>query len=114
MPRKLAQTLNQGNDEPLLGTVIDEDGGLPEDLSGVTLNMYIKPTRQTADTDGSVTKLSTSTGEITIVSAPAGTYRVEVPDSVLSVAGLRWYRVDAVSGTDVRTVVYGPLRVRDL
>lgn len=113
MPKRIALTLNQNNDEDLPGTVTKEDTGQPQDLTGVTLEMYLKASASADDSTATVLS-SAAPGGITITNAAAGTYTVAIPDSALTAAGTRWYRVDAVSGPTRKTVVYGPLRVRDL
>jgi hypothetical protein len=112
MPKRVTLSLSQGNDETLSGLVLQADDGTPLDLTGVALEMLLKATPETPDEDATV--LSTTGGQIAIVSAAAGTYSVNVPDSALTEAGDRWYRVDAVAGTSRKTIVYGPLHVRDL
>lgn len=114
MPARIALTLDQHNDEDLTGTVLDETTEQPQNLTGVALEMLLKPSRETADDAETVTVLSTQGGQITVTTPAAGAYTVAVPASALAVAGVRWYRVDAVTGTDRKTVVYGPLKVRDL
>lgn len=114
MPTRRALTVGQNNDEALSGTAVDEDTGLPLDLTGVTLEMYLKASAATADTDPAVTKLSTATSGITITNAAQGIYAVAIPDTALTAAGIRWYRVDAIAGSSRKTIVYGPLKVRDL
>ncbi|MFB4320658.1 hypothetical protein [Actinomadura sp. 21ATH] len=112
MPKRITLALSQGNDETLAGTVTEADFGTPLDLTGVTLEMLLKDTPETPDADATV--LSTATGEITITDPDGGTYSVAIPETDLTEAGDRWYRVDAVQGTSRKTIVYGPLRVRDL
>ncbi|WUI02096.1 hypothetical protein OHR68_09900 [Spirillospora sp. NBC_00431] len=112
MPTRRALTVSQANDETLNGTVLDDEGA-PLDLTGVTLEMLLKPTAETDDADPSVVKLSTGSG-ITVSAPLTGAYSVAIPDTALTEAGVRWYRVDAVQGTSRKTVVYGPLKVRDI
>lgn len=113
MPTRRALTVSQGNDETLNGTVLDDDGA-PLDLTGVTLEMLLKPSAETADDDPAVTTLTTTAGDITVSAPLTGAYSVAIPDTALTEAGIRWYRVDAVQGTSRKTIVYGPLKVRDL
>jgi hypothetical protein len=113
MPTRRALTVNQSNDETLTGTVLDEQGA-PLNLTGVTLEMLLKPSEATPDDDASVTVLSTTGGGITVNAPLTGAYSVAIPDTALTEAGIRWYRVDAVQGTSRKTIVYGPLKVRDL
>lgn len=110
MPTSSALTVDQGNATTLSGTVTS--GGSAYNLTGVTLNMVIKASA--AATDASGTTLSTTTGEISVVSAAGGTFSVTVPSTSVATAGQTWYRVDAVSGGNTRTVIYGPLTVQDL
>lgn len=112
MPTRRALTADQNNDMTYVGTASNEDTGLPLNLAGVTLEMVLKASEETDDADG--TTLSTTTGEITVTDAAQGAYSVAVPDSALTQAGIRWYRVDAIAGTSRKTIVYGPLKVRDL
>lgn len=114
MPTRRALTVSQGNDETLTGTATDSDTGDALDLTGVTLEMLLKASEETADDDPGVTTLSTTTGEITVAEPLLGAFEVAIPDTALTEAGIRWYRVDAVSGTSRKTIVYGPLKVRDL
>lgn len=114
MPTRRALTADQNNDMTYTGTATDADAGTPLDLTGVTLQMYIKPAADTDDDDPAVTVLSTETGDITITDPAAGAYSIAVPDTALTAAGVRWYRVDAITGGARKTIVYGPLKVRDL
>ncbi|TDD88378.1 hypothetical protein E1298_15280 [Actinomadura rubrisoli] len=76
--------------------------------------MVLKPSEAAEDDDPDAVTLSTGTGEITITSAAQGAYSVAIPDTALTDAGNRWYRVDAVAGSSRKTIIYGPLKVRDL
>lgn len=114
MPTRRALTVNQSNDETLTGQATETDFGTPLDLTGVTLEMLLKASEATPDDDPGVTTLSTTGGEITITDAELGTFEVTIPDTALTEAGIRWYRVDAVAGTSRKTIVYGPLKIRDL
>ena len=100
--------LIEGNPETVRETVTDDDTGSPYDLTGATINFYIKPSADTADTDPSVTKLSTSTSEITVTDAAGGVCTVAVPPQA---AGTLWRRLDVVTAGQAKTAVYGPLYV---
>jgi hypothetical protein len=100
--------LIEGNPETVRETITDEDTGLPLDLTGKVVNFYIKPGADTADTDPAVTKLSTSTGEVTVTDAAGGVCRVAVPAQQ---AGTLWRRLDVVTTGQPKTAVYGPLYV---
>jgi hypothetical protein len=100
--------LIEGNPETVRETITDDDTGLPLNLTGKVVNFYIKPSADTADADLSVTKLSTSTGEVTVSDAAGGVCTVAVPAQA---AGTLWRRLDVVSGGQPKTAVYGPLYV---
>lgn len=89
--------------------------GQAYNLTGKTIEMYLKPTSATADTDPSVFKLSTATGEIVITNpGTLGQAVASVPAADLVTAGSRFYRVDIIDAGKRRTALYGPLRVINL
>lgn len=100
--------LIEGNPETLREAITDDDTGLPLNLTGKVINFYIKPSADTADTDLSVIKLSTGTGEITITDATGGICTVAVPAQA---AGTLWRRLDVVTAGQPKTAVYGPVYV---
>ncbi|WP_246267783.1 hypothetical protein [Nonomuraea typhae] len=106
-------TLIQVNDETVDLAITQHDSGAAQDLTGATVECYLKPTAQTADDGAGVTKLSTATGEITITSAVGGTCQIAVPAAALTTAGTRWWRADVILSGKRRTCVYGPLHVVD-
>jgi hypothetical protein len=101
-------TLVEGNPETVKEIVTDDDTGLPFNLTGTTVEFWIKPDATVPDTDPSVVKLSTSTGEVTLTDAAGGVATVAVPAQS---AGTSWRRLDVVSGGSRKTAVYGPLYV---
>jgi hypothetical protein len=100
--------LIEGNPETVRETITDDDTGLPLNLTGKTLNFYIKPSADVADTDPAVTKLSTTGGQITITDAVNGICTVAVPPQA---AGTLWRRLDVVTAGQPKTAVWGPLYV---
>lgn len=100
--------LIEGNPETVRETVTDDDTGLPLNLTGKTINFYVKPSADTADTDPAVTKLSTATSGVTVTDAANGVCAVAVPAQV---AGTLWRRLDVVTAGQPKTAVYGPLYV---
>lgn len=102
-------TFIEGNPETVRETVTDDDTGNPLNLVGKTINFYIKPSPDVADDDASVTKLSTSTGEITITDAAGGICAVAVPAQ--QPPGTFWHRLDVVAAGQPKTAVYGPLYI---
>lgn len=110
MPRQRDLTLYQGNSDTLTLSVTADDTGLPLDLTGASdIKMVVKASADATDASG--TTLSKLTGEISIVSAAAGTAIVAVPSSLTAAAGPFWYRVDVLPGP--KTALYGTLYVRD-
>lgn len=112
MPARIDLVLYQNNAETIAITVVQEQGGAPQDLTGKTLRMLIKPTQNTPDADPSVVVLSSSGGSpaIVITSATGGTATVTVPASDLANFELAWWRLDVVE--DQKTVMYGSFTVQ--
>jgi len=108
--------LHQNNDEVINLTITTSN--LAEDLSLVTqLRFYLKPDRCTADTDSSVTILtSTNVSQISITSQSATQIVavVYIPAAVLVDPYTRWWRIDAYVGAMKRTALYGQATVIDL
>lgn len=89
--------------------------GAAYNLAGKSIEMYLKPTKGTADNDLAVVLLSTSTGDIVVSGTPTdGTAEAHIPASDLSTVGSRWYRVDVIDAGKRRTALYGPLRIIDI
>jgi hypothetical protein len=109
-------TMNQGNDEVVDLVITPVTPG--DDLTLITaLWLYIKPDVCTADTDSSVTVLtSDDPTQITITAqTPAEIDATAyVPAASLAEPYSRVWRVDAYAGTTKRTAMYGPVTVVDL
>jgi hypothetical protein len=108
MPVRTDLTLIEGNTETVKETVTDDDTGLPLNLSGKTVEFYIKADATVPDSDPSVVKLSTATSGVTITDAANGICQAAIPAQT---AGVYWRRLDVVSGSDRKTAIYGPLYV---
>lgn len=113
MPLQRELELFQGNQEIFTVTVTKDDGTV-QNLTGLTVNVYLKPARETSDLDGQVIKLSTATGEVVLTTPLAGLCTVTVPASALALAGRRWWRCDVIIGGQPKTAAYGPLKVVDV
>lgn len=113
MPLQKDLELFQGNQEIFTITVSKDDGTV-QNLTGLTVNVYLKPARETSDTDPSVIKLSTATGEIVLTTPTSGLCTVTVPTTALATAGRRWWRCDVVISGQPKTAAYGPLKVIDV
>lgn len=107
--------LSQLNDEDVELTLTHSDTGLPLDLATVSaIEMYLKGSKTTDDTDPGVTKLTKQAGQIVITNAVGGVCIASIPAAALAVAGTRWWRVDVViAGGQRKTALYGPLRISD-
>jgi hypothetical protein len=103
--------LNQNNDEVIALTLTQAGAALDLDTASA-LELYLKPHRTTADTDLAVTKLTLSSG-IAITDASAGTCTAAIPAAALAVAGLKWWRIDAVITGKRKTALFGVVYVAD-
>ena len=111
MPVRSNLTLYEANPEKASITILKEDDGLAQNLTGATIETYVKPTASTADADGSVVKLSTATGEIVVVSAAAGTATITFPATLG--AGTKWWRTDVIISGQRKTCVFGSLYIEN-
>jgi hypothetical protein len=113
MPTRRELVLLQRNNETVRLDITQDDTGTPQDLTGVTVEVYVKPNAETDDTDDAVTLLSTP-GDIVI--DPPGTDGIAIltiPAEVTAAAGESWWRADCIVGTSRKTAMYGPFIVRD-
>jgi hypothetical protein len=77
--------------------------------------MYLKVKQGDADSAATTTKLSTTTGEITITNASQGLATVAIPNSDLQAPSFTFYRVDLVgSGSKQNTAIYGKVSTTSL
>lgn len=115
MANQMDLTLNENNDENVKVTITTNDptDGTAVDLTGKTVEAFVKPSKSTADADGSVWKGSTATSGVTVTDAAAGKATISIPASALTTTQT-WWRCDVVSGGLRKTAVYGVLTVTDL
>lgn len=114
MANKQDITLNENNDE-VIRVVITTNvptAGTTLDITGMSLEAYLKPTASTSDTDPAVWK-GVSGGQITVTDAPNGKASIAVPASAV-VLTQGWYRCDVLSGGLRKTAVYGAVSVVNL
>ncbi len=106
--------VQQNNDETLQATITDHDS-VPSDnvmnITGMQLDLYIKSTKETPDSDPSTVHLSTTTGEITLTDPTHGVARIFVARAHLQTAGTLWYKLDVLSGGQLKTSGNGPFTV---
>lgn len=111
MPVRLNLSLYEGNPEKASITIVQEDNNAPQNLTGAVVEAYVKSTRELADTDLSVTKLSTVSGGVVITSAENGTATITFPNTLP--AGTHWWRVDVIIAGQRKTCAFGSLVVED-
>lgn len=116
MAVEAAITLRQSNDETLELTITPQQTGAS--LAAVTeLRLYLKDDACTSDAAAGVLVLSsTDPAELLVTYFSATEIRAEayIPASALAQPYDRWWRLDALAGTDVRTALYGPVTLVDL
>lgn len=115
MASKVDISLNENNDEAIKVVITTNVpvGGTTLDITGMSLEAFLKPTASTADTDAAVWKGTSGGGQITITDAPNGKATVSVPASAVTLTQT-WWRCDVVSGGLRKTAVYGQLSVVNL
>lgn len=115
MANNVAITLNENNDEdvdvaittnvPVTGTVLN--------LTGMTLEAYLKTSARTSDTDVTTWKGSTVTGEITVTDATNGLASIAIPASAVQITK-GWWRCDVLNGGLRKSAVSGAVTVVDM
>lgn len=115
MANNVSLTLNENNDEDILVSVTTNQPavGTKLDLTGVTVEAYLKKSASTSDTDPTTWK-GTSASEITITDAVNGALTVSIPAASITTA-MHWWRVDVIDSDSKRkTAVFGTVTVTDL
>lgn len=104
-------TLNERNDPTVDLTA---SASSPIDPAQATFEMYIKDSETTDDGDATV--ITVGNGLTIISTEPAKTIDLtaEIPASELNTPGKRFWRLDVIVSGKRGTVMYGPLRIRDL
>jgi len=98
--------LAEFNDETLNLTITSN--GSAYNITGLELDMYLKPQAGVADGAAGVVKLSTVTGEITITNGAGGLATVAIPNADLTSTGaFTFYRVDIVAAGKKNTAIFG-------
>jgi hypothetical protein len=112
---KVDITLNEANDENLKVAVTTNvpAGGTVLNITGMTVEAFLKVSPATQDSDPSTWKGSTATSEVTITDAVNGKATVAIPASAIGTTK-GWYRVDVISAGKRKTAAYGVVTVVDL
>jgi hypothetical protein len=113
--QELALTLNENNDEEILAVLTTNQPAddTPLDLTGMTLEAYLKVSAATSDVDGSTWKGTSGGGDITVTDAANGEVSVMVPAASITTA-MKWWRLDILDGGLRKTALYGDVTVTDL
>jgi hypothetical protein len=115
MANKVDITLNEANDEAIKVVITTNVpvAGTTLDITGMSLEAFLKPTANSADTDPAAWKGTTGGGQITVTDAPNGKATISVPASAVTLTQ-GWWRCDTVNGGLRKTAVYGALTVTNL
>lgn len=106
-------SLAEFNDESLTVTITSSGG--PFNITGLTMEMYLKVNAGDSDTAPTTIKLSTVTGEITIVDGPNGIANVAIPNTDLQPGDVvGFYRYDVIQATKRHTALYGKVGITQL
>ena len=113
-------TLNEANDEEVIcfvttnrntdGTVANPP--IPLNLTGVSLEAYLKIGPKTLDSDGSTWKGTSTAGDIVVMDAVAGKVAVNIPGTAISTS-MAWWRLDTISSGKRKTAMGGTVTVND-
>lgn len=109
-------TLNQANDENINVSITTNNpaDGTVLNLTGMTLESFLKASKSTSDTDPSTWKGTSVGGEVTVTDAVNGKVTVSIPGSAV-VPTQQWWRLDVISATSKRkTAVYGTVAVNQM
>lgn len=115
MAEKRDHTLNENNDEEILASLTTNQpvADTVLNLTGKTLEAFLKMTASTSDADGSTWKGTSAGGQITVLDAPNGAISIAIPASAITTA-MAWWRVDVLSGGLRKTAQYGVVTVTNL
>ncbi|MEU0797173.1 hypothetical protein ABZ342_44525 [Amycolatopsis sp. NPDC005961] len=117
MAQKVDITLNENNDENVncALTTNNPTAGTTLDLTGMTLEAFLKPSKSSLDTDGAVWKgTSSPAAGVTVTNAVGGLVTVSFPASAIDTTKT-WWRIDVISsGGKRKTALYGTVTVNDL
>lgn len=98
----------RGNDVTVNLAALEDDGRTPQDITGLTPSLLVKPSSVSPDSAATAT-LTVGSG-LTVTDAAEGLLTAFLPRALLATAGTEWYRLDlADNGGDRTTALYGLL-----
>jgi hypothetical protein len=108
--------LAEFNDETLNLALTVGQPPNPLNITGLELDMFLKPTSGVADGSAGVVKLSTITGEIVITNPTGGLATVSITNvDLTNPTAFTFYRVDRIDGTGKRnTAIFGKVSITPL
>ena len=113
MASRLDLSVLQGNDVTINLAVLEDDNATPQDLSGLTPSLLIKPGQSAPDADATAT-LTVGSG-LTITNPSGGLLTAFLARTVLAVACVAWWRMDLTDNTgDRTTAIYGVFTTRSV
>lgn len=115
MATQQAITLNENNDENVKVTATTNvpTDGTALNLTGMTVEAFLKPSKASADNDAAGWTGSTATSGVTVTDAANGKFTISIPAAKVTTTQT-WWRADAVSGGLRKTIIYGVVTVVDL
>lgn len=115
MAQVVPLTLNERNDENVTVSITTNDptASTPLNITGMAIEVFLKPSKASADDDAAVWKGTTTGGEVTVVDAPNGGISIAIPAASIDLSKT-WWKVDVLSGTGKRkTAIGGAVTVTD-
>lgn len=108
-------TLGEFNDVTV-NLAFTASGGGALNITGATIDVFLKTAAGVADTDPSTIKLSSAGGSpaVTIISGVGGTANVAIPAADVISLGITFWRADVVLSSLRNTAMYGPVTVTPL
>lgn len=100
--------LREANDETVHVTITKNVpvAGTVFDLTGSTLEAYLKPSASTADGDASVWQGTSGGGQIVVTSAAAGQATIHIPAAATTTTKT-WWRLDVITAGKRKTAAFG-------
>lgn len=113
MAQKRDITLNEKNTEKINFSLVTNTPAADTDLdlTGKTLEAFLKPGASAADGDGWTG--TSGAGDVVVTNAASGDGYVKIPGASVTTTQT-WWRLDVLNGTERKTALYGVVTVTDL
>lgn len=115
MAQSLPLALNENNDEEINAILSTNQPTVDTalNLTGLTLEAYLKASPSASDTDASTWKGTTTGGQIVVTVATAGKVSIKIPAASITTA-MAWWRLDVLDTGLRKTALYGVVSVTNL